>query len=1054
MLDDSAKSKISVTSKFTIDLVGLDSSNTVVTNTPVTIKAEVTNEDGAVSYNWTSSSNDVTITNNTTNEVQISSDKDGKYEITVSATDSKNNIASKSFDLIWGTTLDPQSKINKITKDIFDLTLIFNDEFSSEFICENHVCYVLGGTSRYLKFKINNLDDKDTSDFIYIYSTELNKLNDLKTNIFTKNNNFSVLSAPSNIPLSVDKGYKLTVSSIKTNLDNLYFTFPKSNDALVFAVAQYKEKAGESDKADFTGYPEFSNNLITSNRLATEDTFLQDPNYELDYYYIVPLTKEEFAELYLYKINKKLAEFYCSDCLPEFLRGKIGLIPEVVDIKEILSAKIYTKKAPIIFESKPKIYKIEFKENTPIAEFQDTSIPITKILEMPITKIISTGVTLDTEYILQYRDYNVAIYRIVSGDELNKSPSKSIKEIELPLLDGDEAYLVVRNKQASIILDDEFINSLDLGIDKYIDGLLKQFDLFELDEVFNTNKQSGYSKKYVDDGNTFNDILIDIYNKKYTYMKNKYANTIDRKELVTFNTIIFDVAQAYGLTEEETAQFWSNIAQESDLVLEPTNSLTSVKGMAQINLASWCDSDSNGVLTANNIKRQTGYNQLKKYFNQAKFERLVGLKGSTGQYNVGVEDYKLFTSSVFTQANYNQLCEDIKENDINTKNYASVIFSAAVYLYNNNAAIGAYDAATNTWDFSPDSFFVYDYKDSIDSAFASFYKYWSGPKAFKLKQVYDFSTEPESTLDKYTLSYDGTFSVITKLGYYLAYKRIIYEYENNLRDTIHKNFILRYKTRYLNAYREYYTGKDVAYFDDDKFLPIYKVYEDAFGDFYNEEKQIPEMIIKQANKFEYLPYHVCGRLNLEYIDKVSNSTKMNKGVDCIGLPYVILRYLGLMDSHEYRKIIFHSGVSFSEYIQENVTVNNSDGLDLRDISVSKLTGSYLEDLDNTVENLDQLQAGDIVFVNSFSHGGIYLGKDSSGVYQFLNARGTIGANCSEGTKCNLSTEEECNTPQPNYKSVVTSNGSKRTNYVQIDNLNKPGYYNIIDVIRISGVEFD
>ena len=156
---------------------------------------------------------------------------------------------------------------------------------------------------RILKFKINNLDDKDTSDFIYIYSTELNKLNDLKTNIFTKNNNFSVLSAPSNIPLSVDKGYKLTVSSIKTNLDNLYFTFPKSNDALVFAVAQYKEKAGESDKADFTGYPEFSNNLITSNRLATEDTFLQDPNYELDYYYIVPLTKEEFAELYLYKIN-------------------------------------------------------------------------------------------------------------------------------------------------------------------------------------------------------------------------------------------------------------------------------------------------------------------------------------------------------------------------------------------------------------------------------------------------------------------------------------------------------------------------------------------------------------------------------------------------------------------------------------------------------------------------------------------------------------------------------------------------------------------------------
>lgn len=99
--------------------------------------------------------------------------------------------------------------------------------------------------------------------------------------------------------------------------------------------------------------------------------------------------------------------------------------------------------------------------------------------------------------------------------------------------------------------------------------------------------------------------------------------------------------------------------------------------------------------------------------------------------------------------------------------------------------------------------------------------------------------------------------------------------------------------------------------------------------------------------------------------------RLKSGLDCIGLPYVVLRDLGYIDGSTGCKEMFESGCAVLDFVENNK---------------GHITG--ISGIINNRTDLDQLQPGDILFFNTshgvFGHVGIYS-KTESGCHKYIHA---------------------------------------------------------------------
>ena len=209
----------------------------------------------------------------------------------------------------------------------------------------------------------------------------------------------------------------------------------------------------------------------------------------------------------------------------------------------------------------------------------------------------------------------------------------------------------------------------------------------------------------------------------------------DRKE---FNEVIFSVAKKAKLTEEETAQLWSKIAAESGCSLNCGIGCYG-NGIGQVVVGTW----KNGYL---NLKPTLLTIDYQRYNTQEKY--LAQLKGQDSNPNSATE------------------------------------ISYAVNKYIITRLIEVSKRAKKP--ITAEMFEVYDNDNAINGMFITSYNYCTTiPEVFK-----NGLTPPE-------YKSGCVYTSLHKMGYYLAYKRMIYECYNN---GTTNSFVDAYKTKYGGQY--------------------------------------------------------------------------------------------------------------------------------------------------------------------------------------------------------------------------------------------------------------
>ena len=257
--------------------------------------------------------------------------------------------------------------------------------------------------------------------------------------------------------------------------------------------------------------------------------------------------------------------------------------------------------------------------------------------------------------------------------------------------------------------------------------------------------------------------------------------------------------------------------------------------------------------------------------------------------------------------------------------YASVVYGAAIYSYYKDMALN------KGLDFPKSSALTYDDTYSYDLMFAVSYKYNVTPgKAFNYQNIYTIGT---NTNEKSILSAGGVNSVTMKLAYYELYKKQMCE--NNTSSV----FINSYNSNYLFPRQS---------------APVNPVITTPTGD-YNPE--IASKILAELENLKGIRYRSGGRNGL---------FNLNKGIDCVGLLYVVLYDIGYIPKDRANKTIMtkifsHGGV-ITEYVGDNkFIIKNS-------------------------KDYSKLRPGDLIFFNDYYHAGIYIGVNpNTGKREFIHA---------------------------------------------------------------------
>lgn len=217
-------------------------------------------------------------------------------------------------------------------------------------------------------------------------------------------------------------------------------------------------------------------------------------------------------------------------------------------------------------------------------------------------------------------------------------------------------------------------------------------------------------------------------------INSKYAASVSCYKNKSFNDLIFSSAKKMKLTEEETAQLWSKIAAESG---------------CSINCGGNCYGDGVGqVIYETHVKNYSKFKKYlmeidsSKYSSESKYKTII--KGQDNDPESAVE-----ISMAFNRYNIDQL---ISKSKSAKKPITAVHFTE------------------------------YDNDDSIDVVFISSYLYCSPNYSLFSKGIFELSD-----------TRGCPYTTLHKMGYYLGYKRAIYECHNS--DTTNA-FVEAYKNNY------------------------------------------------------------------------------------------------------------------------------------------------------------------------------------------------------------------------------------------------------------------
>lgn len=266
-------------------------------------------------------------------------------------------------------------------------------------------------------------------------------------------------------------------------------------------------------------------------------------------------------------------------------------------------------------------------------------------------------------------------------------------------------------------------------VDDYISCLRRNIEIVDL-----TQKYSFISKGKVIRGPIVGNTLID---EKYPATK---VSSNCTGEL--FNNTLFKVAQENNLSEEEKAQLWARIAAESSCNVNVNcGKLCGSTGVAQIEVSMWDNENSYNLIKPYLLKLKNSYN----YSDWSKYH--VAMSGLATNPDTAIE------------------------------------ISIAINNYHRNLIINKSNVAPRPLTGILDT--TYDHDDSIDMHFATSYVYGGGAS-----YASDFSTG----ITKGTFNVNRTNGVVApalhKIGYYLTYKRMIYECHNS---TLNNGFVTAYK---------------------------------------------------------------------------------------------------------------------------------------------------------------------------------------------------------------------------------------------------------------------
>jgi murein DD-endopeptidase MepM/ murein hydrolase activator NlpD len=200
------------------------------------------------------------------------------------------------------------SQINQNLPSSPNIPTINNEKYNNlELILDGcpskDVCYVSKDQS--LFYKITGVDKNPNDSDVYIYSHEIN--NSLLTDLQNKLYNKPKTGFSETLPSSV-----VGVSHIivKNSVSKEYSIKMDSPNPYLLAIAQYKDGAGNNNKADY-----FGKDYV----LGGPEDLLKKDNYEFDYLILVPVSDNASkGKVMLYEINRNIVNKFCKkdSCLP------------------------------------------------------------------------------------------------------------------------------------------------------------------------------------------------------------------------------------------------------------------------------------------------------------------------------------------------------------------------------------------------------------------------------------------------------------------------------------------------------------------------------------------------------------------------------------------------------------------------------------------------------------------------------------------------------------------------------------------------------------------
>ncbi len=214
-----------------------------------------------------------------------------------------------------------------------------------------------------------------------------------------------------------------------------------------------------------------------------------------------------------------------------------------------------------------------------------------------------------------------------------------------------------------------------------------------------------------------------------------------------FNEIIFTITNACNLTDEETAQFWSIMAQESgaSIDLQKLHLAQGMYGIAQINKSVWLKAN---LETHRDVKYIIDYLQ-----NNCDFSNTTWIDPNILNNNK-IKDYSSLKNSILENENA----------------FSSVIFGIGIYKLFQERLITT-NQNTQT-PFTIEMFQTYDHKNSKNAMFAIGYEYHSPGIIRDGIKPYSITT---GLSQRNNLNHTTTERTKQKLNHYFAYKHHEYE---------------------------------------------------------------------------------------------------------------------------------------------------------------------------------------------------------------------------------------------------------------------------------------